>query len=143
MWKIANRNFPYLTETSVLFAVAITFLNDHYFKYQYPGFIVGKLSDFAGIYYAPFFMYALISFFKNPVKNHLRLQPYFFLASVLIVDFLFVVLKVTDLRIWFVDFFSRYFFRIKIVQDWTDLFALAMNCPTYLVARKYFITESV
>jgi hypothetical protein len=41
---------------SSLAAVALLGLNDHVLKAQFPGFLTGKLSDFAGLYFFPFFL---------------------------------------------------------------------------------------
>lgn len=135
---MAPRNFPYLTEISVLSAIVVTFLNDHYFKYQYPGFIVGKLSDFAGIYYVPFFIYGLFSFLRSPFKAHIFIQKNYFLVCLVVVDVLFVLLKTTQMRVVFMNFFSQHFFKIQIVDDPTDLVALLMNWPSYLTAKNFF-----
>ena len=141
MWKITELNFPYLTEVSVLFAIIITFINDHYLKYQYPGFMVGKLSDFAGIYYVPFFIYALFSFLRSPFKKHVFIQKNYFMICIVAVDVLFILLKTTEMRVIFMNFFSRHFFRIQIIDDPTDLVALVMNWSSYLTARKFFIRD--
>ncbi|RYY36548.1 MAG: hypothetical protein EOP46_05980 [Sphingobacteriaceae bacterium] len=44
-----------------LIGLVTLLLNDHYLKYQYPGLITGKLSDFAGLFIFPLF----ISVFVN------------------------------------------------------------------------------
>ena len=41
---------------SSLVAIALLALNDHVFKAHFPGFVSGKLSDFAGLYFFPFFL---------------------------------------------------------------------------------------
>ena len=42
-------------------AVFIMILNDHYLKFQYPGFVTGKLSDLVG----PFILFRLLLGFKH------------------------------------------------------------------------------
>ncbi|HSO31586.1 MAG TPA: hypothetical protein VLT33_03690 [Labilithrix sp.] len=36
-----------------LLAVALLIVNDHVLKHQFPGFVTGKLSDFAGLFFFP------------------------------------------------------------------------------------------
>jgi hypothetical protein len=45
---------------SSLGAVALLALNDHLLKGHFAGFWTGKLSDFAGLYFFPFFLLALV-----------------------------------------------------------------------------------
>lgn len=43
----------------VVASVFVLILNDHLFKAAYPGFVTGKLSDFAGLLFFPYLLHAL------------------------------------------------------------------------------------
>ena len=50
-------------------AVLVLFVNDHFLKAAYPGFITGKLSDIAGMIYFPLLLEMLLA----PMVKHRRL----------------------------------------------------------------------
>ena len=131
-------SFPYLKHPVVISSLILTFLNDHYLKYQYSNFVTGKISDFTGIFYFPLFIYALAVFFKARQAHPAKISKMGLLMSILITDILFVFFKYTALRIWLTDFFNNYIFKIQIVPDITDLSALSMNLFTYWFASQYF-----
>ena len=45
---------------SVVISILLLILNDHFLKYQYPGFLTGKLSDFSGLYFFPYLIALLL-----------------------------------------------------------------------------------
>jgi hypothetical protein len=51
-----------LTDRWSIIALALLLFNDHFLKYAWPSWLTGKLSDFAGLYFAPFF-FLTITFF--------------------------------------------------------------------------------
>ena len=55
-----NANYRILLSLPFIFSVFLLLINDHILKYQYPGVITGKLSDFAGLFAFPLFFSALI-----------------------------------------------------------------------------------
>ena len=133
-----TRNYPYLTHPFVLFALLLTFANDHFFKTQFSNLLTGKISDFSGLFYFPFFLYGVFAFLRHPAKTHDHLGRRHFIAAIVFTDLLFVILKFTPLRQIFANAFSSYFFNIQIVPDTTDLLALSMNVLTYRLGRRFF-----
>lgn len=47
-----------LLDSRVLLAVVVLLVNDHLLKRAWPGFVTGKLSDFAGMFFFPWFLHA-------------------------------------------------------------------------------------
>jgi hypothetical protein len=50
-----------LLHPAFLFSLAILILNDNWWKYSYPGWLTGKLSDFAGVLVFTVFLFVLMS----------------------------------------------------------------------------------
>jgi hypothetical protein len=69
----------------VLLAVALTAFNDHVLKDLHPGFVTGKISDFAGLFFFPFLL--------TSVSGHLRWLS----AAALGTAAAFILVKVTGL----------------------------------------------
>jgi hypothetical protein len=134
-----TKNFPYLTHPCVLLALLLTFANDHYFKYAFPGVLTGKISDFSGLFYFPLFMCGTLEFLRAPGRVHSGLSKNNLIVSILVMDALFLLLKFTALREHFESLFTRHLFTIQIAADTTDLLALSVNVLTYKFAEKYFI----
>lgn len=127
-----------------LFAVVIMATNDHYLKAAFPGLLTGKLSDFAGMFYFPIFVAALVVLVRswlNPKSGHLCRR--IAIISILFADILLVSVKLrSEVAASVEAFFARVLFEIEIVPDPTDLLALSMNVLSYLFMRRYF-TEPV
>ena len=118
----------------VLGAVIITALNDHLFKASFPGVITGKVSDFAGLFFLPFFLCAIFEFFTR-IKFSRRV----FLLAQLTSTLLFLVFKYeSHAREFLTALFAEYLFTIQITPDSTDLVALLVLPIAYLLARRYF-----
>lgn len=119
-----------------LAAVVLLGVNDHYLKYQYPGFITGKLSDFLGLFYFPLFLSALIlviTLYRVAFTKRLLV------TAIIITDVIFCSLKLNPfLSENFVNFFSQHFFKINVQNDPTDVIALFSSVLCYLFAKKYF-----
>lgn len=95
-----------------LLCLLILLINDFYLKFQFPGFITGKLSDFAGLFAFPFFLSIFLP------KKALTI---YILTGVL---FVFWKLPTSD---WIIDSFNSLdLFLIHRVKDLTDLIALAV-----------------
>ncbi len=60
----------------VLAATIATFLNDHVGKAAWPGFVTGKVSDFAGLFFFPFLLTTLL--------GRLRVLPWAALATAVV-----------------------------------------------------------
>jgi hypothetical protein len=135
-------SFPYLRHPLVLLSLVLTLLNDQYLKYQYPGFLTGKLSDFAGLFYFPFFLYAVSVFLRHPNQQHSQISLRGFAVCLVVTEILFVLLKYTALRAEFVQLFSWYFFKIEITPDISDMWALTVHMPAFILARQYRLTPN-
>ncbi|MCP4580716.1 MAG: hypothetical protein GY839_03815 [candidate division Zixibacteria bacterium] len=59
--KKTNIAFNMLFNPIFLLALALLLLNDHLLKAAYPGWLTGKLSDFAGLFVMAVFAYAVMS----------------------------------------------------------------------------------
>ncbi len=136
-------SFSYLRHPLVLLSLLLTFVNDQYVKYAFPGLIAGKISDFAGLFYFPFFLYAVVVFVCHPKKLHADIKIAGFVACLVLTEILFVILKFSPLREPFIHFFSSHFFRIGITPDLTDLWALTVHVPALMLARQYRSTAEV
>lgn len=122
-----------------LTAVVLLGLNDHYLKYQYPGFITGKLSDFLGLFYFPLFVSALVLI---ATLYRVAFAKKLLVTAIIVTDVIFCALKLNPfLSAQFVEFFSRYFFKISVQSDPTDLIALLSSVLCYRFAKKYFTAE--
>jgi hypothetical protein len=49
----SNRFLIVLTRPSVLLAIGLLLLNDHFLKAHYPGVLTGRISDLAGPFFCP------------------------------------------------------------------------------------------
>ncbi len=124
----------YFFNTWVLGAVALTALNDHLLKEAYPGVITGKISDFTGLFFFPFFLCALIEFCAR-----IQFSRRVFLLAQLTSTLLFLVFKYeSHAREFLTALFEEYLFAIQITPDPTDLVALIALPIAYLLARRYF-----
>lgn len=130
-------NFKYLLHPLVITSLGLTFFNDQYLKYQYTGFITGKLSDLCGLFYFPLFLYALISFIQKPLATHKYIQTNKLLYCILITDLVFILFKYTFMREILIENMSHYLFKIQIVPDLTDLFCICSQVLTYKIGQKY------
>jgi hypothetical protein len=60
-------NYKILLRIPFLIALAALLINDNYLKTAYPGWLAGKLSDFAGLFVLAVFIYAIIGNYMQPV----------------------------------------------------------------------------
>ena len=113
-------------------SLVMTALNDHFLKQKFHNFTTGKISDFCGLFYFPFFLYAFYSFLREPAndQNQIRMHP--FIAVLIVTDVLFILFKFTVLK----DVLTENF-PLQIINDPTDLWALLVNIPSYYFAKKY------
>ncbi|MFH2049944.1 MAG: hypothetical protein ABIJ12_10910 [bacterium] len=102
-----------------ILSLLILILNDHFLKANYPSFLTGKLSDFAGLFLITIFMFAIAaSIFKQ--KSHLL---YLHIAIALLFT-LWKLAPVEKILIWLNEISS-----IPMpsrVKDPTDLIALVI-----------------
>ena len=95
-------------------------VNDHVLKQRWPGWVTGKLSDFAGMVLAPLVLVALVDRFA-PFAGRRA-----YVACSAIVAVAFVVVKTLPL--------PR---PVVIVRDPTDLVALPMGIVAVLIAQRH------
>ena len=80
---VLTKNFSYLYHPYVLTALILTALNDHYFKYKFNNFLTGKISDFAGLFFFPLLLCALVDFIKAPLREHKTLNQKQIMISII------------------------------------------------------------
>lgn len=124
-----------------LLAVVLLGLNDHYLKYQYPGLVTGKLSDFLGLFYFPLFLSALILVIT---QYRVTFSKRLLITTIVITDVIFCALKLNPfLSENFVNFWSQSLFKISVTSDPTDVIALLSSVLCYGFAKKYFTAEQM
>lgn len=126
-----------------LAAVALLVLNDRYLKYAYPSWVTGKISDFAGVFFMPLFICAVVQSFEGSVKERKAGEPHlnrkYLIGTIIAVDLFFIALKLwPDFMLAYTAIYSWVGIKVGVVQDPWDLLALSMNFATYFFARKYF-----
>ena len=63
--RISERAFGH---PAVLLSVLVLLLNDHVLKARFPSFWTGKLSDFAGLFFAPFLAIPILAILTHPLR---------------------------------------------------------------------------
>ncbi len=109
-------------------AVAILLINDHLFKALTPSWLTGKLSDFAGLFFFPFVLAALLSL---PL-DRLHVSPRKAGGLVIfITGICFALIKtVPTINVFASEALSRVIgYRTTFALDPTDLLALVVLLP--------------
>lgn len=104
-----------------LFCVALLITNDWYFKMAFPGWVTGKLSDFAGLFALPYFLSN--RFPRHKVKIHLG------------VGLLFIFWK-SELSGSFISAFNSIGVPIGRTVDPTDNIALISVLFSFILAKR-------
>ena len=124
------RNLTFFVHPVPLSAVALMAVNDHYLKYEYANWWTGKLSDFAGVFFFPLFLTAVILLGVRRWQMR-EVLPYAILAT----DIGFAAIKIWPAAARIAEvFLGSVGFPSRIISDPTDLWALTMNPLTYLFA---------
>ena len=115
---------------ATLLSIALLLLNDHILKITNPSWLTGKLSDFAGLFFFPFMVAALLSVFLskfNFTSRQLGQIAFWFVAT------WFILLKTTPLINSLTAQFSSLFLGspIHFILDWTDIIGLAVMFPAW------------
>lgn len=125
-----------------LLAVVLTAVNDHYLKSHFSGVVTGKLSDFAGLFYFPLFISAVVVLLVRLFRKDYVFNRKLLLAAIIITDVIFCLLKLNvQAQALFVNWFSSNVFSIAVTRDVTDLVALISSGICYLFARQFFQTD--
>ena len=113
-----------------LAAIALLLINDHLLKQLWPSFLTGKLSDFAGLYFAPFVVLAVI--FAIPF-GPVQAQPWrVAFVGYLVIATCFAALKLSQASAGpLLAIASGLGFPVVVAADPTDLAALCMLPLSY------------
>jgi hypothetical protein len=120
-----------------LIAVAVLALNDHVLKAAFHNALTGKLSDFAGCFFLPLFVSALLSY--TPLVAHTRLRVLIGCVATLA---LFVPIKLSALAGALLCAALQHVSAplgigaLHVVADPTDLFAVPMVALAALYAHR-------
>lgn len=132
----APRQAPEFFGVLPLLAVAVLAANDHFFKAAFHNTLTGKLSDFAGCFFLPLYVSAVLA-----LVTRWSLERRLWIGAVATIG-IFVPVKVSGAA---GDFVSRTVGLIAIplgigaqhiVTDPTDLIAVPMICLAILYAQK-------
>jgi len=109
-------------------ALLLLLLNDHLFKYSWPNFITGKLSDFSGLYLFPLF-----------VNIFIRDKQKVFLGTAL----LFILWK-SPLSQPFIDHWNNLrFYHIQRIVDYSDILAIAILPLAYCRSNALATSQAI
>lgn len=125
-----------LGHPSLLFSVTMLGINDHFMKRQFPGFLTGKISDFAGLYFFSFSVALAISLLPSRIEKNPQLVDR---ISILFVGTFFIGIKTNPLVNHQVSAILSMLtgWPTGILIDPTDLIALVSLYPAWrLWARK-------
>jgi hypothetical protein len=113
-----------------LFSIIILLINDHLFKRLIPSFITGKLSDFAGLFFFPFLIAALLSIIPLLKKSNSRSIAF---LAFQITGFWFILIKTSPLVNHTTVALARALLGrpTQIILDPTDLIALIILWPAW------------
>jgi hypothetical protein len=124
-----KNNLKIILSGAFLLALALLLLNDHFLKAAYPGWVTGKLSDFAGLFVLAVFVYAVAGRYfessKRLLAMHIAIGLGFVIWKVAPVETVFAAIN----KLVSIPLPSR-------VKDMSDLIALLILPVSYLyIAR--------
>jgi hypothetical protein len=119
-----------LTHPLTWLAIALLVINDHLLKVLMPSWLTGKLSDFAGLFFFPFVLAALLSLPLDRLRVSSRRAGG---CAIAITGVCFTLIKtVPAINLLAGDAFSQIIgYRTAFVLDPTDLLALSMLLPAW------------
>lgn len=122
-------------------AVAVLALNDHWLKGSgwMPGAVTGKLSDFAGLFFFPLLLVALVRLLMMRGRRLPRLQLRALTVAVVATGAAFAIVKTSAAG---ADFYRAavglvWGTGVRFVADPTDLVALAVLPMTWWFGRRF------
>lgn len=125
-----TNNRKILITAPFLTALGILLLNDHVLKAAYPGWLTGKLSDFAGLYVMALFCYAVLGRYFRSNRSLLLLHIGIGLA--------FVIWKTAPVEVIFIEVSKIISIPLPSrVKDASDLTALAILPLSYYHIRRF------
>lgn len=125
-----NDRFRLLIQPAFLLALIVLVVNDHYLKSAYPGWLTGKLSDFAGLFMLPILIYAIAGKWlrtnRGLVTLHVAIGAAFVIWKIAAVEIMFAAIY----QVLPIDLPGR-------VKDASDLYALVMLPLSYFYIRRF------
>ncbi|MCP4580714.1 MAG: hypothetical protein GY839_03805 [candidate division Zixibacteria bacterium] len=131
-----SKHLQILLKPAFLIALALLLLNDHLLKAAYPGWLTGKLSDFAGLFVMAVFVYAVIDVITN--RSGAAKSKKSILLIHAVVGTAFIIWKTAPVEIMFAEI--NRFVSIPLpsrVKDISDLMALSILPLSYLYITRY------
>ncbi|MBC7878873.1 MAG: hypothetical protein H7Y59_17005 [Anaerolineales bacterium] len=113
-----------LSHPLTLVSILVLLINDHVLKVYAPSILTGKISDFAGLFFFPILLSAIL----NLIFKSLNLQA----RQVSIASFGFTAIWFILIKtIPFFNNFTESVLSVQIIRDPTDLMALVMFLPAW------------
>jgi hypothetical protein len=124
-------------------AVAVLVINDQILKPNYPSWLTGKLSDFAGLFFFPLFVCAVVCLLWNLVSARFHwIGPRLLSIALFVTGLGFALLKLSrPVREWFIGAHEVVGLRAHVTPDPTDLMALIVLPFVYFFARRFWRTS--
>ncbi|MDB5263407.1 MAG: hypothetical protein JWQ14_2690 [Adhaeribacter sp.] len=116
-----------LSRPFLLLALGLLLLNDFYLKYEYSNFLTGKLSDFAGLFFFPYFLSSLLVKSKRTIYT--------------LTAFVFIFWK-SDFSQELIEWWQTIGIGINRVVDHSDLIALLILPFSFKHFNEQLKTES-
>ena len=125
-------------------AVVLLYLNDHVWKWRYASWWTGKLSDFAGLFFFPLFLCALVCLILNLVSPRFYwIGPRLLSIALFLTGLGFMLIKLSPVvNGWYEGIYALAGVEAQAVRDPTDLIALIMLPLTYVFARRFWSEET-
>jgi hypothetical protein len=124
-WIGLSASLTALVSPLSLAAIAVLLVNDHLLKQLWPSALTGKLSDFAGLYFAPFIV--LVGLFALPFGAVAKRPSRVACIGYVAIAAGFAALKVSDVSAApLLSILSSLGFPVLITADPTDLAALCV-----------------
>jgi len=119
-----------LAHPIVLLSIAILLINDHVLKANYPSWVTGKLSDFAGLLFFPILLSAILNIICRPLNISSR--P----IAMAVFGFTGIWFGLIKIHPLFGDLTETFLsgllsMRVQIICDPADLIALGMLLPAW------------
>jgi len=117
-----------------LVSLILLLVNDHVLKIVTPSWLTGKLSDFAGLFFFPFLLAALLAFVLREKLNTRQVG----IIAFGITTVWFVLMKTTTWGNAFTENFASFVLqtRAQIAQDPTDVIAMSVMVPGWALWEK-------
>jgi MFS family permease len=135
-WPVPDRALAALGHPLSLGAIVLLLLNDHFLKGAFPSVLTGKLSDFAGLFFFPFLLAAVVGPIAGRVGRPRRADAAM-AASFVVTASCFALIKVdASCNVLAARLLEAVLGGpVRLVRDPTDLIALAALWPAWRLWR--------